>query len=103
MNYRPIWTISDTEVGRNSQVFRTKKEALESAKARFNVWTIPTDFGVEPTDERVTYERIEGIDYAMQTIGTNPDEAEEISRLMQRYHYLQSIDEENIDEENTYE
>ena len=98
MNYRPIWTISDTEVGRNSQVFRTEKEALESAKARFNVWTIPTDFGVEPTDERVTYERIEGIDYAIQNIGTNPDEAEEISRVMQQYHYLESID-----EENTYE
>ena len=115
MNYRPIWTISDIEVGRNSQVFRTKKEALESAKARFlanisidmsgifSAWPVPIGFSVEPTDERVTYERIEGIDYAMQTIGTNPDEAEEISRLMQRYHYLQSIDEETIDEESTYE
>ena len=64
MNYRPIWTISDTEVGRNAQVFRTEQEALESAKARFNVWTVPTDFGVEATDEPVTYERRESVDYS---------------------------------------
>ena len=67
MNYRPIWTISDTEVGRNSQVFRTKKEALESAKARFNVWTMPIGFGVETTEDEVTYERIEGVDHRLCT------------------------------------
>ena len=63
MNYRPIWTISEIEVGRNAQVFRTEQEALESAKARFNVWTVPTDFGVEPTDAPVTDERRESVDY----------------------------------------
>ena len=63
MNYRPTWTISEIEVGRNAQVFRTEQEALESAKARFNVWTVPTDFGVEPTDAPMTYERRKGVDY----------------------------------------
>ncbi len=67
MNYRPIWTISDTEVGRNAQVFATVEEAEESAKARFNVWTIPTDFGVETTEDEVTYERIEGVDHRLCT------------------------------------
>ena len=46
MNHKPIWYLGPQEIGRNSQVFATKKEALNSAKARFNNWTQPTDFGV---------------------------------------------------------
>ena len=67
MNYRPIWTISDTEVGRNAQVFATVAEAEESAKDRFNVWTMPIGFGVETTEDEVTYERIEGVDHRLCT------------------------------------
>ena len=53
MNYRPIWTISDTEVGRNAQVFATVAEAEESAK--------------DTTEDEVTYERIEGVDHRLCT------------------------------------
>tara|TARA_R110000765_G_scaffold207099_1_gene312156 strand:- start:2312 stop:2518 length:207 start_codon:yes stop_codon:yes gene_type:complete len=67
MNYRPIWTISEIEVGRNAQVFATVGEAEESAEARFYVWTVPTDFGTEPTEDEVTYERIEGVDHRLCT------------------------------------
>ena len=41
MNHRPIWHLGPQEIGRNSQVFATQKEALDSAKARFNRWTQP--------------------------------------------------------------
>ena len=85
MNYRPIWTIfinnsvSETEVDRNDQVFRTEKEALECAKATFlanisidmsgifSVWTVPIGFSVETTEEEVTYERREGVDHKLCT------------------------------------
>ena len=41
-------------------------EALASAKARFNVWTQPTDFGVEETKDRVTYVRKDNTDYNLK-------------------------------------
>ncbi len=67
MNYRPIFYIGTSEIGRNSQVFATHDEAFASAKARFNVWTQPTDFGVEQTDDPVTYTRKNNTDYNLQT------------------------------------
>lgn len=65
MSYRPIWHLGPQEIGRNSQVFATHDEALSSAKARFNVWTVPTDFGVEETAERITYVRKNNTDYSL--------------------------------------
>ena len=62
MNYKPIWHIGPTEVGSNAQVFATHEEAFQSAKARFNDWTTPTDFGVETTSEPVNYVRINNQD-----------------------------------------
>ena len=69
MNYRPIWYIGPEEIGRNAQVFATQDEAKASAKARFNVWTQPTDFGVEETDERITYVRKNNTDYSLTGLG----------------------------------
>ena len=66
MNHKPIWYLGPQEIGRNSQVFATKKEALNSAKARFNNWTQPTDFGVEETEDPVTYVRKENLDYSLK-------------------------------------
>jgi hypothetical protein len=66
MNHRPIWHLGPQEIGRNSQVFATQKEALDSAKARFNRWTQPTDFGVEETEDPVTYVRKENLDYSLK-------------------------------------
>ena len=57
MNYRPIFYIGPSEIVRNGQVFATHNEAFASAKALFNSWTQPTDFGVEQTDDPVTYIR----------------------------------------------
>jgi hypothetical protein len=67
MNYKPIWFLGHEEIGRNQQVFATYDEAFDSAKARFNVWTQPTDFGVEQTDDPVTYARKNNTDYNLQT------------------------------------
>ncbi len=65
MNYKPVWHIGPQEVGRNSQVFFTYEEAWDSAKARFNDWTIPTDFGVEQTTDPVNYVRKNNTDYQL--------------------------------------
>jgi len=75
MSFRPIWYLGpqeykasdrENEIGRNSQVFATRDEALASAKARFNDWTQPTDFGVEETEDRVTYVRKNNTDYSLE-------------------------------------
>ena len=66
MNYRPIWNLGPLEVGRNSQVFATDDEALASAKARFNDWTTPTDYGIEETNDPVTYVRKDNKDYSLK-------------------------------------
>jgi len=75
MSFRPIWYLGpqeykssdrENEIGRNSQVFATRDEALASAKARFNDWTEPTDFGVEETEDRVTYVRKNNTDYSLE-------------------------------------
>ena len=66
MSFRPIWYLGPTEIGRNQQVFATHDEALARAKARFNVWTQPTDFGVEETKDRVTYVRKDNTDYNLK-------------------------------------
>ena len=65
MNHRPIWYIGPEEIGRNAQVFATQDEAKASAKARFNVWTQPTDYGTEETDDPVTYVRKNNTDYSL--------------------------------------
>ena len=65
MNYKPVWHIGPQEVGRNSQVFFTYEEAWVSAKARFNDWTITTDFGVEQTTDPVNYVRKNNTDYQL--------------------------------------
>ena len=65
MNHRPIWHIGPQEIGKNAQVFATQDEAKASAKARFNVWTQPTDYGSEQTDDPVTYVRKNNTDYSL--------------------------------------
>jgi hypothetical protein len=39
----------------NAQVFATHDEAEASAKHRFFNWTMPTDYGVDETDDPVNY------------------------------------------------
>ncbi len=71
MNYRPIFYIGTSEIGRNSQVFATHDEAFASARDLFKVWTLTFSsaivLGVEQTDDPVTYTRKNNTDYNLQT------------------------------------
>ena len=56
-NFKPVWILAKGERGTNSQVFATRQEANDSAAARFMVWTAPTGYDVDETDDPVTYFR----------------------------------------------
>jgi hypothetical protein len=56
-NFKPVWILDKGERGTNSQVFSTRQEAHDSAAARFMVWTAPTGYDVDETDDAVTYVR----------------------------------------------
>ena len=57
-NFRPVWILAHGERGTNSQVFASRQEAHDSAAARFMVWTAPTGYDVDETDDAVTYVRL---------------------------------------------
>ena len=54
-NFRPIFLFANNERAGNGQVFATEAEALASAGARFQRWTMPIGFEAEATDLPVTY------------------------------------------------
>ena len=56
-NYRPVFIFANGERANNAQVFATKDAALDSARDRFQVWTMPKGYDVEETDDVVTYVR----------------------------------------------
>ena len=55
MSYRPIFIFESGERCGNAQVFATRDEALDSASARFSVWTMPVGFDVEETSNPANY------------------------------------------------
>lgn len=56
MSFKPEFqTGSDPKWYGNAQAFATEAEALESAKARFNVWTMATAYRAVESDEPVNY------------------------------------------------
>lgn len=55
MNYRIYFTFPAGDRATNAQVFATREEALNSAADRFAVWTPPTGYEVEETEDPVTY------------------------------------------------
>jgi hypothetical protein len=57
-NFKPVWILDKGERGTNSQVFATRQEANDSAAARFMVWTAPTGYDVDETDDAVNYVRL---------------------------------------------
>jgi len=61
ISYKPMFLVSGQWCG-NAQRFATREEAEASAKARFAVWTMPTDCRAEPSDEPVNYRRVDGRD-----------------------------------------
>ena len=56
-SYAPMFTFQSGETKGNAQRFATWQEAHDSAVARFMVWTMPTGFSVEETDDPVNYRR----------------------------------------------
>jgi hypothetical protein len=60
-SYKPMFLVSGQWCG-NAQRFATREEAEASAKARFHVWTMPSDYRAEPSDEPVNYRRVDGRD-----------------------------------------
>ena len=62
MSYRPMFEFKSGEVCGNSQRFATRGEADQSASARFVVWTTPTGYHVEQSDDPVNYRRVDNMD-----------------------------------------
>ena len=62
-----MFTFQLGETKGNAQRFATWQEAHDSAVARFMVWTMPTGFSVEETDDPVNYRRENGIDVSNVT------------------------------------
>ena len=63
MNWKPAFKFDgQEELGLNAQVFATQAEALDSARARFMVWTMPTGYDAVPTEDPVNYEIVDGRD-----------------------------------------
>jgi len=54
-SYAPMFVFANGETKGNAQRFATYSEAQESAKHRFNSWTMPTGYTVAETDDPVNY------------------------------------------------
>ena len=62
-NFKPAFILSgEDKPCTNAQVFATKEEATDSARARFMVWTMPTDWTVVETEDPVNYKIVDGRD-----------------------------------------
>jgi hypothetical protein len=54
MSFKPMFEVQGQWCG-NAQAFATREEAEASAKARFNVWTVPSGYRADESDEPVSY------------------------------------------------
>ena len=54
-SFAPMFEFASGEVYGNAQRFATREEAENSARARFMVWTMPTGYHVEPSDDAPSY------------------------------------------------
>lgn len=55
MGFRPMFIFANGERAGNAEVYATEAEALNSALARFQVWTMPHDYDAEETTAPVNY------------------------------------------------
>ena len=60
-SFKPEFLVSGTWCS-NAQRFATHAEALATAAARFQVWTMPTDYRASESDDPVNYVRDENGD-----------------------------------------
>ena len=68
MSYRPMFEVQGSWAG-NAQRFATYEEAEASAKARFMVWTMPTAWRVDESDDPVNYAWVDGRDVPVNREG----------------------------------
>ena len=61
MSYKIMFEFSGQPDAGNAQRFETENEARESALNRFMVWTMPTGFHIEESDEPVNYKWVSGV------------------------------------------
>jgi len=64
MSFKPEFLVSGSWCG-NAQRFATRKEAEESARARFAVWTVPTDHRASESSDPVTDKHVDGRDISI--------------------------------------
>jgi hypothetical protein len=62
MSFKTMFEFGDNEVTGNAQCFATYTEAYDSAAARFALWTVPTGYRVNKSEDPVNYVRINGED-----------------------------------------
>lgn len=63
MSFKPVFQVgSDTAWYDNAQRFATHAEALESAEARYNVWTSAVAYDAVESDDPVNYAWVDGRD-----------------------------------------
>tara|TARA_R110000787_G_scaffold226661_1_gene334473 strand:+ start:141 stop:494 length:354 start_codon:yes stop_codon:yes gene_type:complete len=55
VSYAPMFNFGDYETQGNGERYATEAEAEKSARARFNVWTMPTGYFVKETNDPVNY------------------------------------------------
>lgn len=55
MSFKPQFQTGGSDWAGNAQAFATEAEALASAKARYNVWTMATAYRAVESDEPVNY------------------------------------------------
>lgn len=62
LSYRPMFEFNNQPDAGNAQRFATKEEAEKSAEARCMVWTMPSGWRVEKSNDPVNYRRVNDID-----------------------------------------
>jgi len=65
-SFRPMFTFTNEKAVGNGQRFATQDEAMASARARFQVWTMPTGFFAEESTDPVNYRRVDGVDQSIE-------------------------------------
>lgn len=68
MSWKPEFQMSDGRWYDNAQRFATYDEAYASARARFMVWTMPTDCRAVESPDPVNYTRDETGDHACEQL-----------------------------------
>jgi len=63
-SWKPEFKVGGDWCG-NAQRFATEKEALATAMARFERWTIPSDYRATRSEDPVNYKRSNGQDRSL--------------------------------------